>query len=101
MTTTNDLIDKHNELARAAGTLELTDWKKSKAELEARIAAMIDPLDMTADPEPAAGFSAPEPKVSVASVVAEVVMDAGLNYAEVAAEVRRRKASRLRPNQRP
>lgn len=47
--TTNELIDKHNELARAAGLPELTEWKKAKAELEVRIAAMThDPLDMDA-----------------------------------------------------
>lgn len=91
--TTNELIDKHNELARAAGLPELTEWKKAKAELEARIAAMTpDPLDMTEPAEPSAPelASAPEPKPSVAATVAELLADAALSYAAVAAEVRRR-----------
>lgn len=92
--TTNELIARHNELAREAGAAELTEWKRSKAELEERIATMEDPLDMTEPvsateeaPEPA---SAPEGKPSVASIVAEVLADASLNYEQVAAIVRER-----------
>lgn len=85
--TTQNLIAKHNEVARAAGLPELTEWKRSKHELEARIASIpSDPLDIEAAPEP----SAPERKPSVAAIVAEVVMDAALSYAEVAEEARRR-----------
>lgn len=87
MTTTNELIARHNELARAAGAPELTKWKKSKRELEARIASLpADPLDMTEPAEP----SAPEPKPSVAATVAELIADAAMSYAAVAEEVRRR-----------
>lgn len=81
--TTNELIDKHNELARAAGLPELTEWKKAKAELEARIAAMTrDPLDMDAP--------APKARPSISAIVAELLTDAALNYAEVADLVRQR-----------
>lgn len=83
--TTNELIAKHNELPRKAGMPELTEWKRSKHELEARIASIpADPLDMTTEAEP----SAPEPKQSVGATVAELVMDAALSYAEVAERVR-------------
>lgn len=79
--TTNELIEKHNDLARKAGLPELTEWKRSKHELEARIASIPpDPLEM----EP----SAPEPKQSVGAIVAELVMDAALSYTEVAERVR-------------
>lgn len=82
---TNELIEKHNELARQAGMSELTEWKRSKHELEARIASIpMDPLAMTAEPE----ASAPEPKQSVGAIVAELVMDGTLSYAEVAERVR-------------
>ncbi|MDO5501104.1 MAG: hypothetical protein Q4F67_15630 [Propionibacteriaceae bacterium] len=85
--TTVELIARHNELARAAGVPELTEWKKSKHELEARIASLpADPLDMGASVEP----SAPEPKPSVAATVAELLADAAMSYAAVAEEVRRR-----------
>lgn len=88
--TTNDLIARYNDLARKAGLPELTEGKKSKAELEARIPSIpADPLDMD-EPEPAAGPSAPEAKPRVAAIVAELLADKAVGCAWVAEEVRRR-----------